>query len=111
MLELAFATKELRAICEDEMEAAAQLGPETAASLVKRVADLRAASHPLDLPLRQPRVGIGSDADHLFIDLDGRYSIVIRANHANPPRISGNGAIAWDRVSRIQLLRLELTCE
>ena len=110
LLELAFATRALRAVCEDESQAVAELGPEVARSLLHRLADLRAACHPLDLPLGRLRFGTEADAAHLFVNITDEYHLVLRANHTRPPR-SDDGAIAWDRVSRIQLLRIEPSCE
>lgn len=110
MLELAFATKDLRALCEDEDLAVAQLGHEVAKSLRHRLADLRAAIHPLDLPMCGARLGTGVDAKHVMIELAGGYQLVFRANHPHPPQ-TDDGDIAWDRVSRILFLRIEAPSE
>lgn len=108
MLEIAFATKTLRTLCEDEVQAAEELGATVARALRTRLADLRAATHPLDLPLGQPHVN--DEAEAIIVDLADGYRLVFRCNHPRPPRMD-NGSIAWSRVSRIQLLRIEVPRE
>jgi hypothetical protein len=106
VLELAFATKALRTLCEDQVEAAEELGDKLARVLRNRVADLRAANHPLDLPVGQPRVGTGHESENVLVDLTDGYRLVLRCNHLTPPR-ARDGTIVWNRVSRVQLLRIE----
>lgn len=110
VLELAFATRVLRALCEDEVRAAEELGDNVAKALRTRVADLRAASHPLDIPVGQPRLGTGVDAEHVFIELSDGYRLVLRCNHPKAPR-SQDGMIAWNQVDRVQILRIEVSNE
>ena len=110
MLELAFATKELRALCEDEVQAAEYYNDRVAKALRNRIADLRAASHPFDLPVRPPRVRIEGGSEHLVIDLLGKHCLVLKCNHPRPPQDSV-GAICWHRVGRVQILRIEESCE
>lgn len=106
MLELAFATRELRTQCEDEIHAAAALGTKIAKVLKHRLADLRAADHPLDLPFAPKRIGIGNLEAHVQVDLVDGFYLEFKANHPRLPR-SPDGSIAWDRVSRVQILRIE----
>ena len=106
MLELAFATRALRSACEDAAYAEAVYGPVVAEALVGRLADLRAAGHPLELPFAEPRPAAGGNPEHVVVSLAAGRSLVIAANHAKPPR-AASGAIAWECVSRVIVLRLE----
>lgn len=105
MLEVAFATRELRAACEDAACAEASYGTAVAEALVARLADLRAASHPLELPFATAHAGDGDDPEHVVVSLTSDRSLVLAANHAKPPR-AADGALAWERVSRVLILRL-----
>lgn len=86
--------------------AAEDFGDKVARALRNRIADLRAASHPLDLPVGEPTAGAGEDSAHVLIALADGYRLVLRCNHVLPPRTE-DGLIAWNKVSRIQLLRIE----
>jgi hypothetical protein len=106
VLELAFATEELRSVCEDAARAYEAHGQVVAETLIARLADLRAATHVLELPLAKVCVASQSDPDHVVIPLAEGKTLVICANHANPPRSPG-GALAWERINRLKILRLE----
>ncbi len=68
MMILAFETRTLRMICEDNSVASNKLGPEVASALRDRVADLRAAVTKSDLIVGNPTVG-GTLGELLTIDL------------------------------------------
>jgi len=106
VLELAFATKELRSLCEDLAGAYEQYGPVVAKALGGRLADLRAASNPLELPSAEPRLAADGDPEHVGIALADGRSLVFTANHIKMPR-AADGSVAWEYVSRIMILRLE----
>jgi len=93
-------------VCEDDAQALLLYGPVVAGSLKNRVGDLRAASHVFELPAIRPRFGEGPDIEHLIIDLADGYTLFLAANHPKPPR-DGDGAINWQRVSRVRLLRID----
>lgn len=105
VLELAFANRELRAVCEDATCAFEAFGP-AADALLDRLADLRAAGHPLELPFAQARPATDNDPEHVVIDVAGLRSLVLGANHRKPPRAE-DGTIAWEQVSRVIIFRLE----
>ncbi len=106
MLELAFATRELRSACEDAAEAETVFGSEIARSIIGRLADLRAAGHPLELPFSEAYPAVGSDPEHLIVTLAAGRRLVIAANHVKPPR-APDGSLVWERVSRVIILRVE----
>ena len=106
MLELAFATKDLRSLCEDAACAYERYSPVVAETLVRRLADLRAASNPVELPFAEPRLAAAGDSEHVVIALAEGHSLVISASHKKIPR-EADGSVAWKYVSRIIILRLE----
>jgi hypothetical protein len=108
LLEIAFSTRELRAVCEDAAYAEAIYDPALAKSLVSRLADLRAVGHLLELPFAEVRPATGSDPDHVVLGLAEGRTLVLGANHTSPPPPRGsNGEIEWEHVYRIIVLRLE----
>ena len=106
-LDLAFASKSLRTICENEEEAVHELGGSVGEVLKHRLADLRAAITINDLLVGQPRILDGDTYNrHMIIDLCDSYQMIFSANHPNNP-IGENGKIDWQKVSRIKILRIE----
>jgi hypothetical protein len=103
-LEIAFETKSLRKICESESEAKKQLGDAVSKMLQHRLADLCAASSPLDLVAGRPRTVGGGQ--FMTVDLCDGYRVVFDPNHVNNPMTKTND-VDWPRISRIKLLRIE----
>lgn len=103
-LELAFESRQLRDICENEAEAKRKLGEGVAGALKRRLADLDAAISPKDLLAGRPR--LGQDGQTMVIDLCEGHRIVFAANHPNNPA-TPNGGLDWARVRRIRILRIE----
>ncbi len=103
-MELAFDSKSLRAVCENEAEAKLELGATVAEILKHRLADLRAATSVKDLVAGRPR--ISADREHMIVDLCDGYRIVFKANHPKNPK-SDTEDVDWERVSRIKILRIE----
>lgn len=102
-LELAFATKPLREVCESQDKATQKFGARTAAVLRDRLADLRAAASVEDLPLGKPRKAKSG----YIIDLSVDVQIVIAPNHVNLPVLPSR-TIDWSRVTRIKILGIEI---
>ncbi len=107
LLELAFETQELRAICEGEAEARRKLGDAVAEILKHRLADLRSVGSVEDMPAGQPRVLEGSGGRLVSLDLGGGNQLVIGCNHIKPP-VTDVGDIDWSRVTRIKILGVEM---
>lgn len=107
-LELAFNSRRLRAICENEAQANEELGVEVAGALQHRLADLRAARTVKDLIVGHPCVLDLDEAQEqvMSVDLYDGYQVIFCANHVNNPR-NGSGKVDWLRVSRIKILRIE----
>jgi hypothetical protein len=102
-LELSFAKKSLRELCESSAKANRKLGIDAANELRRRVADLRAATSVHDLLVGQPR---GSGADEIALDVGTSFEITFCANHNTVPRLE-SGAIDWSKVSRVKILGIE----
>jgi hypothetical protein len=101
-LQLAFETKRLRDIRENEERAAEELGTKVAEQLKRRLADLRAAESIDEMPnVVKPRKGSTKCRVRFATD----RSIVFCANH-NPNPASQSGTINWSAVRRIRILEI-----
>jgi len=105
-LEIAFAEKKLRRLCEREETARRSLGVEVAEKLKARLADMRAASCVTELVAGRPRQGASNRRKHLAVDLSGGCRLVVCANHRVVPKLS-NGAVDWSKVNRVKVLDIE----
>lgn len=104
-LELAFAKKSLRTICEDEIRAERVLGDELAFALRRRLADMQAASNVRDLVTGRPRELGSGRAGHIAVDLCPGYRLVFCVNHSAVPMQAGS--IDWSKVKRIRIIGIE----
>jgi hypothetical protein len=104
---LAFETEELRTVCEDPDVAATLLSAAIASQLRGRLADLRAGTSISDLLVGNPRLG-GTRSENLTIDLAPEVHMVWTANHVNT-KTRVDGHIDWSRVSRVRLLKIEVS--
>jgi hypothetical protein len=105
LLELAFSTRALRTLCENEAAAMRELGATRAGSLKRRLADLRAAVSVSDLVVGNPRQTADSK-DNLEIDIGADARLIFCTNHAAIPRLA-SGNVDWSSVSRVKILRIE----
>ena len=102
-MELAFESKSLRDICEDQITARLELGDTVAEDLKHRLADLHAAISISDLIVGNCRiVGMG-DAQRVYIDLPQDHYIVLAANHPKK-LLTPQGDLDWNSVTRIKIL-------
>jgi len=105
LLELAFATRELREQCEQETVAHRELGREVATMLKRRLADLLAAETIEDLVVGNPRQVIENEHSSIQITLSDGYCLVLGANHAKT-MIDNIGQPDWSNVRRVKVLRI-----
>lgn len=98
---IAFETKRLREICEDDAVAINELGTSVAEALKQRLADVRAAESISDLIVGSPCPS-GPDSSTLTISLNSSVRTVWSPNHVSPPRNSA-GHIDWSRARRLLL--------
>ncbi len=104
-LELAFETKLLRRLCEDEEKARQDLGEEVAEKLRSRLADLRAADTVSALVAGRPRELGRNGRCTVAVDLYGGFQIIFCANHNEPP-ILPTGTVDWTRTTRIKIIEI-----
>lgn len=102
-VELAFAEKSLRQLCESEATAQRVLGERAALKLKGRLADLRAAATVKDLVVGRPQELEGSA---MALNLHSGSRMVFSANHHNIPVLK-SGCVNWSRVTRVKILRIE----
>lgn len=101
-LEVAFATKALRDLCEREAKASKALGALAAHRLKQRLADFFAAETVAELP----RVSIPQGGRlEIEVELADNVVLVFRPNHNDTPA-TRDGGVDWRRVTRIQIVRI-----
>lgn len=105
-MELAFAKKSLRQLCENQAEAKRNLGIGMADKLRRRMADLRAATCVKDLVAGRPSEFEDARRQQFSVDLCEGSRIVFCANHNTIPLLK-SGGVDWSRVSRVKILRIE----
>jgi hypothetical protein len=98
----------LRSLCQSSAVAENKLGADVARLLLSRLADLRAAGSFGELIGLLP-MSVDDAAGKAVIALGASSDTVfhIRVNHPNCPRHE-DGAVDWQRVTRIQILRIEV---
>ena len=104
-LNLAFATKALRSLCENRSIAEGELGTKTAGRLRRRLADLRAAGSLADILSGGLVETFSSKTDELSFDLMGS-KLVLRVNHHALP-VDDLGNVEWKRVTRVKIMSIE----
>lgn len=105
-LEIAFAEKSNRLLCENEAIAERKLGKRVAEKLKRRLADLRAATCVKDIVVGKPRELDGKHHQQIALEVCEGYGLIFCANHIVNPLLE-SGGIDWSRVSRIKILRIE----
>lgn len=104
-MEIAFATRTIRKLCESEKKASAILGDAVATKLKNRLADLAAATCVDELVVGNPRKLSGEWNGRFMLDLPKNHSIVMVVNH-EPIPITVEGDIDWRRVFRLKILHI-----
>ena len=105
-VEIAFAKKSLRRLCENERAARRSLGASIAARLKRRLADLRAANCVTDLVAGRPRELQSAQPGQMAVDLGKRFQLIFSANHGHDPLMDGVG-VNWSKVNRVKILSIE----
>jgi hypothetical protein len=104
MLIIAFATLPLRALCEDAAQADRKLGEAVAHTLRHRMADLCAATCPLDVPTGNPQL-TGDEGERMAINLRDGFRLLLIPNHVKNPR-DENGRVDWKKVRRVKIVEI-----
>ena len=100
---LAFASKTLREICEDEEQAERRFGKKVTESLKHRLADLEAAPAATDLIAGRPQ--LQNLTSNYSVRLMDGFCLELAANHVKNP-LDKNGNVDWKKVTRIQIVRI-----
>jgi len=106
-LELAFADRDLRALCLNPSIASQELGDIIAEKLRRRLADIAAATVAADLfhlP-GKPRE-ITDQPGHMVIELINGWYLIFKSGHITERTLS-TGEVDWTRVRRIKILKVE----
>lgn len=104
-MQLAFNSKSLRSICENEADARRELGVAAAEVLKRRLADLCASTSLMELPLGPPQIINVEGQQYMSVNLGGEYQMVFCSNHPRPP-LTATGELDWTQVSRIRILQI-----
>jgi hypothetical protein len=104
-LEIAFSSKEIRTVCEDDAEAQERFGEQVAAGIRKRLADLRAAASVADIIVGNVRSHADLQRHCKLLDLSQNAQLVFCSNHPKPP-FDALGAVDWTKVTRIIILEV-----
>ena len=106
-LELAFADRNLRALCLNKSIAKQELGDIVAEKLIQRLADLAAATVVTDLfQLPGNPREITEQPNHIMIDLIEGWYLIFKSGHITERKLS-TGKVDWARVRRIKILTVE----
>jgi len=103
-LEIAFADKSLRLICESGRRAAKKFGEEAAEALKVCLADMEAVDHVSELPLKVPDL---NQSLRFSIPLTNGLNIVFECNHPVVPRKKGGATVDWKKVSRVKVVSID----
>ncbi|GEQ96635.1 hypothetical protein JCM17844_02720 [Iodidimonas gelatinilytica] len=97
-MEIAFTSKDIREICENRQVAVNNLGEDVTISLIKRLADIYAASNVYELIAGDPEIS----GNTCVIQLADNHRLSISPNH---PRQHANPASldSWINVSRVKI--------
>lgn len=104
-MELAFATRRLRTLCSEVDEAVAAVGEDAADVLRDRIADLRAASSPVELLAGSPHL-VGGENPMIVVVLTGTTRLVCAVNQQNVRR-DESGEVDWRHVRRLRITAIE----
>ena len=102
---IAFNSKALRLLCENQRRAKAVLGSAKAEKLRHRLADLDSAANVLELVAGNPRP-IETNPIGMQVDLCDGATVVFEAGHKNP-NVDDHGGIQWKDVSRVKILEIK----
>jgi hypothetical protein len=105
-VELAFATVELRSICENRRRATTVVGAGSARELSQRLADLIALETVADFTDLFPEDILDRSPTERALCLNGGHDLIFCAGHVQVP-MTEDGGTDWTKVSRIRIIALE----
>ncbi|WP_148050146.1 hypothetical protein [Pseudomonas frederiksbergensis] len=104
-LEISYADKKIRNICNNEAMAVRRLPPSVVKALMRRLTDINSATNIMDVPLGNPREISGDPPGEYRLDLVDGYFLMFCAVDLIMP-INEKNKVDWKKVSRLKLLRI-----
>lgn len=102
-MEISFANKKLKDVCERQAKAVTTLGAEAARKLRARLCDLDAAEVVTELVAGRPHPLVGDRAGQFALDITGSMRLVFEpANDPIPRRV--DQSIDWSSVTSIRIV-------
>jgi len=105
-MELAFATVELRSLCQSRKKASGTIGVTGARELEQRLAELVACDTVAEFEALFPRDVLSPSPTTRAIRLEAGYQLMFCSGHVKTPTTASNGT-DWTRVTRIKIISLE----
>jgi proteic killer suppression protein len=102
LLDIEFANKQLRELCERRASATRKFGDACARKLHSRLADLTAASNVMELVAGRPHALLGRRDGQYAVDLSGGFRLVFSAANDPLPR-RADRSVDWSRVTIIRI--------
>ena len=102
-MKITFKNKHLKDICESNKKACRELGKECAKKLMRRLADMNAASVVKELVAGSPHALKGDRQGQYSLRLQGGNRLVFEPNHINVP-LTKDGSIDWWKVSKVRVI-------
>ncbi|MEE1993652.1 hypothetical protein QPL90_19345 [Pseudomonas syringae pv. syringae] len=104
-LEISYADKKIRTICDNEAAASRRLPPSVVKSLMRRLEDLSSATDIQDVPFGNPREISGDPPGEFRLDLVEGYFLIFCAVDQVISRTPEN-TVNWSKVNFVKLLRI-----
>jgi hypothetical protein len=79
-------------------------GEAVAQTLRHRLADLRAASSPLDVPVGNPQP-MDENCERMALNLRDGFRLLLAPNHVKNPR-DANNRVDWKKVRRVKIMEM-----
>ena len=107
-MEVTYATKEIRRLCEEEKYQLKRLGKKRSSRLQNRVNELRAKENVSELQLGRPHELTGDRAGQYSVDLDKQMRLLFEPSE-HPAPSHPAGGIDWQQVKCIRIFGIEDT--
>jgi toxin HigB-1 len=107
-VELAFAERKLRDLCESYLKAERALGRPLATELKTVIADMRAVPSASDLVMRSVKEIPDAMPPSMSVQLLPGGNVLFCANHGSMP-LDAAGKADWSSVTRVKILKIENT--
>jgi hypothetical protein len=101
-----FSTLEIRTICESQVRAEREFGPDTAKDLRSRLADIVAAEVISDLVAGDPAMLQDSRGSFVAIHLHDGYRLILLPNQSHVPK-HADGSVNWTKIRRVKIDQVE----